>query len=64
MTTLPESQRLFTALLLKGKKSLLYPGIWEHYAELFYRKVRTRDMGGDSKTHEFTNAVLHKMEQI
>jgi len=27
-------------------------------------KVRTRDMGGISTTHDFTNAVLRRMEQI
>jgi isocitrate/isopropylmalate dehydrogenase len=26
------------------------------------RQVRTRDMGGQSSTHQFTRAVLDKME--
>jgi hypothetical protein len=28
-----------------------------------YRKSRTRDMGGQATTHEFTAAVLDKMEK-
>jgi len=27
-----------------------------------YSKVRTPDMGGNSTTHEFTKAILDKME--
>jgi isocitrate/isopropylmalate dehydrogenase len=33
-------------------------------ANNFYSKVRTRDMGGESTTHEFTKAILDKMETI
>jgi isocitrate dehydrogenase (NAD+) len=29
---------------------------------VFNRKIRTRDMGGVATTHEFTRAVLDKME--
>jgi isocitrate dehydrogenase (NAD+) len=27
-----------------------------------YSKIRTPDMGGNSTTHEFTKAILNKME--
>jgi hypothetical protein len=27
-------------------------------------KVRTRDMGGESTTHEFTRAILDKMDTL
>lgn len=32
--------------------------------DIFYSKVRTRDMGGESTTHEFTKAILDRMETI
>ncbi|KAF5138074.1 Isocitrate dehydrogenase [NAD] subunit 1, mitochondrial [Metarhizium anisopliae] len=34
------------------------------YAVIAEGKVRTRDMGGESTTHEFTKAILDKMEAI
>jgi isocitrate dehydrogenase (NAD+) len=33
-------------------------------ANRFHRKVRTKDMGGNSSTHDFTNAVLAQMEKL
>ncbi|KAH8147469.1 uncharacterized protein LAJ45_08626 [Morchella importuna] len=61
-----------TALILSATMMLRHLGLDDHatrISEAVYNvvaegKVRTRDMGGNSKTHEFTNAVLHKMEQI
>ncbi|KAH0611451.1 uncharacterized protein H6S33_010716 [Morchella sextelata] len=61
-----------TALILSATMMLRHLGLDDHatriseavYSVVAEGKVRTRDMGGDSKTHEFTNAVLHKMEQI
>lgn len=34
------------------------------FTDFFYSKVRTRDMGGESTTHEFTKAILDRMETI
>jgi isocitrate dehydrogenase (NAD+) len=34
------------------------------FTDSSYSKVRTRDMGGVSTTHEFTKAILDKMETI
>ncbi|GFP57886.1 isocitrate dehydrogenase [NAD] subunit 1, mitochondrial [Trichoderma asperellum] len=34
------------------------------FTDIFYSKVRTRDMGGESTTHEFTKAILDRMETI
>lgn len=34
------------------------------FTYIFYSKVRTRDMGGESTTHEFTKAILDRMETI
>ena len=44
-----------------GKSSLLMSGFT---ANDLCSKVRTRDMGGESTTHEFTRAILDKMETI
>lgn len=35
---------------------------FENNSNNFYRQTRTRDMGGQATTHEFTRAVLDKME--
>ena len=32
------------------------------YADFGHSKTRTRDMGGNATTHQFTRAVLDKME--
>jgi len=32
------------------------------YGVIADKKVRTRDMGGDATTHDFTRALLNKME--
>lgn len=61
-----------TALILSATMMLRHLGLDDHatriseavYSVVAEGKVRTRDMGGNSKTHEFTNAVLRKMEQI
>ena len=29
-----------------------------------YSKTRTRDMGGEASTHEFTRAILNKLETL
>lgn len=36
----------------------------DHVADAQSSKVRTRDMGGQSTTHEFTRAILDKMETV
>ncbi|KAM3512548.1 hypothetical protein MY11210_003811 [Beauveria gryllotalpidicola] len=59
-----------TALLLSGSMLLRHLGLDDHanriskavYAVIAEGKVRTRDMGGVSTTHEFTRAILDKME--
>jgi Isocitrate/isopropylmalate dehydrogenase len=33
------------------------------YTDCSYSKVRTRDMGGNASTHEFTRAILDSMEK-
>lgn len=49
-------------LLAKGKWLKHCNVIWLSVTNVLYRKVRTRDMGGQATTHEFTRAVLDKME--
>jgi len=59
-----------TAMLLSGTMLLRHLGLDDHanriskavYAVIAEGKYRTRDMGGDSTTHEFTRAILDKME--
>lgn len=61
-----------TAMILSGSMLLRHLGLDEHanrisqaiYAVIAEGKVRTRDMGGVSTTHEFTKAILDKMETI
>ncbi|KAL1890515.1 isocitrate dehydrogenase (NAD(+)) idh1 [Sporothrix stenoceras] len=60
-----------TALILSGSMLLRHLGLDDHanrisksiYAVIAEGKVRTRDMGGVATTHEFTKAILDKMEQ-
>ncbi|EJP68145.1 Isocitrate dehydrogenase [Beauveria bassiana ARSEF 2860] len=59
-----------TAMILSGSMLLRHLGLDDHanriskaiYAVIAEGKVRTRDMGGVSTTHEFTRAILDKME--
>lgn len=59
-----------TALLLSATMLLRHLGLDDHanriskavYAVIADGKVRTRDMGGQATTHEFTRALLDKME--
>jgi len=59
-----------TAMILSGSMLLRHLGLDEHanriskavYDVISEGQVRTRDMGGDSSTHQFTRAVLDKME--
>ncbi|CAK7237866.1 isocitrate dehydrogenase (NAD(+)) idh1 [Sporothrix bragantina] len=59
-----------TALILSGSMLLRHLGLDDHanrisksiYAVIAEGKVRTRDMGGVATTHEFTKAILDKME--
>ena len=59
-----------TALLMSGCMLLRHLGLDEHatrISEATYNvigegKTRTRDMGGNATTHDFTRAVLDKME--
>ncbi|MCJ1265125.1 isocitrate dehydrogenase (NAD(+)) idh1 [Lobaria immixta] len=59
-----------TAMLLSGSMLLRHLGLDEHanriskaiYDVISDGKSRTRDMGGNQTTHEFTKAVLDKME--
>ncbi|KXJ96086.1 isocitrate dehydrogenase [Microdochium bolleyi] len=61
-----------TALILSGTMLLRHLGLDDHanrisqaiYAVIAEGKVRTRDMGGESTTHEFTRAILDKMETL
>ncbi|KAI1445336.1 isocitrate dehydrogenase subunit 1 [Annulohypoxylon stygium] len=61
-----------TALLLSGSMLLRHLGLDEHanriskavYGVISEGKYRTRDMGGDATTHEFTRAILDKMESL
>jgi len=59
-----------TALLLSATMLLRHLGLDEHanriskavYDVIADGKVRTRDMGGNASTHDFTRALLDKME--
>ncbi|KAI9781955.1 MAG: isocitrate dehydrogenase (NAD(+)) idh1 [Geoglossum umbratile] len=59
-----------TAMLLSGSMLLRHLGLDDHanriskgiYDVIKEGRVRTRDMGGNSTTHDFTRAVLDKME--
>ncbi|KAL7960421.1 hypothetical protein V8C34DRAFT_277107 [Trichoderma compactum] len=61
-----------TAMILSGSMLLRHLGLDDHanriskavYGVIAEGKVRTRDMGGESTTHEFTKAILDKMETI
>ncbi|KAI2619284.1 isocitrate dehydrogenase subunit 1 [Hypoxylon sp. NC1633] len=61
-----------TALLLSGSMLLRHLGLDDHanriskavYGVISEGKYRTRDMGGDATTHEFTRAILDKMETL
>ncbi|EQL00885.1 hypothetical protein G6O67_005525 [Ophiocordyceps sinensis] len=61
-----------TAMVLSGSMLLRHLGLDDHanriskamYAVVAEGKVRTRDMGGVSTTHEFTRAILDKMETL
>jgi isocitrate dehydrogenase (NAD+) len=61
-----------TAMLLSGSMLLRHLGLDDHanriskavYGVIAEGKTRTRDMGGESTTHEFTRAILDKMESI
>ncbi|KAI1185752.1 isocitrate dehydrogenase subunit 1 [Nemania serpens] len=61
-----------TALLLSGTMLLRHLGLDDHanrisravYGVIADGKYRTRDMGGDSTTHEFTRAILDKMDTL
>ncbi|KAG6208664.1 isocitrate dehydrogenase (NAD(+)) idh1 [Claviceps purpurea] len=61
-----------TALILSGSMLLRHLGLDDHanriskaiYGVIAEGKVRTRDMGGVSTTHEFTKAILDKMEAM
>ncbi|KAK3192337.1 isocitrate dehydrogenase (NAD(+)) idh1 [Lecanicillium sp. MT-2017a] len=61
-----------TAMILSGSMLLRHLGLDDHanriskaiYAVIAEGKVRTPDMGGNSTTHEFTRAILNKMETI
>ncbi|KAF4127033.1 isocitrate dehydrogenase (NAD+) [Geosmithia morbida] len=61
-----------TAMLLSGTMLLRHLGLDEHanriskavYGVIADGTHRTRDMGGNSTTHEFTRAILDKMETV
>ncbi|KUI58096.1 Isocitrate dehydrogenase [NAD] subunit 1, mitochondrial [Cytospora mali] len=61
-----------SALILSGSMLLRHLGLDDHanriskaiYAVIADGKVRTRDMGGVNSTHEFTKAILDKMETL
>ncbi|OTA83534.1 hypothetical protein M434DRAFT_400683 [Hypoxylon sp. CO27-5] len=61
-----------TALLLSGSMLLRHLGLDDHanriskavYGVIAEGKYRTRDMGGDATTHEFTRAILDKMDTL
>ncbi|KAH9908984.1 isocitrate dehydrogenase subunit 1 [Xylariomycetidae sp. FL2044] len=61
-----------TALILSGSMLLRHLGLDDHanrisqavYGVISEGKVRTRDMGGESTTHEFTRAILNKMDTL
>ncbi|KAK7732529.1 isocitrate dehydrogenase (NAD(+)) idh1 [Cytospora paraplurivora] len=61
-----------SALILSGSMLLRHLGLDDHanriskaiYAVIADGKVRTRDMGGVNTTHEFTRAILDKLETL
>ncbi|CAN8099750.1 unnamed protein product [Discula destructiva] len=61
-----------SALILSGSMLLRHLGLDDHanriskaiYAVIADGKVRTRDMGGNNTTHEFTRAILDHMEKL
>ncbi|KAK9780875.1 hypothetical protein SCAR479_02061 [Seiridium cardinale] len=64
-----------TALLLSGSMLLRHLGLDEHanriskavyevISEGHYSKTRTRDMGGEATTHQFTRSILDKLETL
>lgn len=61
-----------SALLLSGSMLLRHIGLDDHanriakavYGVIGDGKVRPRDMGGNATTHQFTRAVLDKMEAV
>ncbi|KAI0593876.1 isocitrate dehydrogenase subunit 1 [Biscogniauxia sp. FL1348] len=61
-----------TALILSASMMLRHLGLDDHanriaravYGVIAEGKHRTRDMGGESTTHEFTRAILDKMETL
>jgi len=61
-----------TAQVLSATMMLRHLGLDDHaarisravYAVIADGKVRTKDMGGNNSTHEFTTAILHKMEAL
>ncbi|KAI5795203.1 hypothetical protein EDC01DRAFT_76751 [Geopyxis carbonaria] len=61
-----------TAMILSATMMLRHLGLDDHatriskavYDVIADGKVRTKDMGGNNKTQEFTNAVLRKMETL
>ncbi|KAF2263617.1 hypothetical protein CC78DRAFT_465307 [Lojkania enalia] len=61
-----------TALILSASMLLRHIGLDDHanrISQSVYRvikegKTRTRDMGGNSTTHEFTRAILNEMEKV
>lgn len=61
-----------TALILSGSMLLRHLGLDDHanriskaiYGVIAEGKVRTRDMGGDASTQQFTKAILDKMETL
>lgn len=61
-----------SALILSGSMLLRHLGLDDHanriskaiYAVIAEGKVRTRDMGGQSSSHEFTKAILDHMEKL
>ncbi|KAI8957896.1 isocitrate dehydrogenase subunit 1 [Daldinia sp. FL1419] len=61
-----------TALLLSASMLLRHLGLDDHanriskavYGVIAEGKYRTRDMGGDATTHEFTRAILDKMDTL
>ncbi|TPX16151.1 uncharacterized protein E0L32_004146 [Thyridium curvatum] len=61
-----------TALILSGSMLLRHLGLDDHanriskaiYAVIAEGKTRTRDMGGEASTQQFTKAILDKMETL
>ncbi|UQC86183.1 isocitrate dehydrogenase subunit 1 [Colletotrichum lupini] len=61
-----------TALILSGAMLLRHLGLDDHanrisqaiYGVIAEGQVRTRDMGGEATTHQFTKAILDKMDTL